>query len=356
MAIKMLSLVLFFSLSHSFSASLQVARNTGDVVITQDQAVSILRSSAPNSSNVGFVVVHKIEPNGSTTHEAQESLNEAHLKHLDVYGEGVLVNLIGSGGFVVLEFDEKSDTATRFYLVTLDRAGKPVVQPHDIHGNLSKSEALMIVKRSAEFSDAFFSSTCSGIKQIAHDFGDAGIAALGTPGGQGYFEIPETVRKLTTGPEELLDLASLSSALQLWPIRRSLAISVYAANPVEAVKLARDEQTKLIREFLGDKGKDNAADFIFHLLDFDSIKTRNELTARLQRLKELSSFLDDRCPLKLDTKTYKANVSISKIPLEIGAEQNSSHSYAVMTVPGLISIWVRSKNGDFVLTGVSEGE
>lgn len=351
--ISMISLV-FFSLSHLFPVPLRAASNMADAMMTQDQALSILRSSAANSSNVGFVVVHKIEPNGSTTHEAQESLNEAHLKHLDVYGEGVLVNLIGSGGFVVLEFDEKSDTATRFHLVTLDKAGKPVVQSHDIHGNLSRSEALMIVKRSAEFSDAFFSSTGSGMKQIARDFGDAGIAALGASGGQGYFEIPETVRKLTTRPEELLDLASLSSALQLWPIRHSLAMPVYAANPAKAVKLAREQQFKLIGEFLADKGKH--PDFIFRLLDLGSIRTRDELTVRLQWLTDLSSFLDDRSPLGLDSATYRANVSISIIPLDLVVQQKPDRLYGEMTAPGLISIWSRCKNGDFVLTGVSEGE
>ena len=354
MTIRVISLVMFCSLSHLFSMPLQAVSNIGDAMMTQDQALSILRSSTANSPNVGFVVVRKIEPTPSTIHEAQKSLNEARLKHLNLYGGGVLVNLIRSGGFAVLEFDEKSDTANRFHLVTLDEAGKAIVQSRDVHGNLTRKEALMIVTRSGDFSDAFFSSPSSEMKQIALDFGGAEMAALGTSDGQGYFEIPEAVRKLTTRADELLDLASLSSALQLWPIRHSLTMPVYAASPVEAVKLARDDQFKLMEKFLAEKAKH--PDFIFHLLDLDSIKTRDELTARLQWLTELSSFLDNHSPLESDAATYRANVSISAMPLELGVEHNSDRFYAVMTAPGLISIWARDKSGNFVLKGVSEGE
>ena len=258
-----------------------------------------------------------------------------------------------TGGVTVLEFDEKSDTATRFHLVTLDEAGNPVVQSHDVHGKLTRGEVLMLLGRNATFSDAFLTSPGSEMKQTARDFGGA-ETALGAPDGQGYFAVPEAVRKLTTRPEELSDLAGLSSTLQLWPARHSLAMTVYAANPVDAVRLAREKQLKLVKEFLAGKGKD--ADFLYDLLDLDTIRTRSELVDRLQWLREISSFLDHRDPLDLGSPTYKANVLISGIPLDIGAQQDTERFYAIMTAPGLISIWTRAKTGDFVLKGISEGE
>jgi len=322
--------------------------------MTQDQALSVLRSQLANPPNVGFVVVRKVEANPDMRHAAQVSLDEARQKHLDLYGDGALLDLMRTGGFVVLEFNEKSGLATRFHSVTLDETGKPVVQSCNVHGELTKSEVVMLLDKSAAFSDAFFTSVGSGMKQIAKEFGETEIGSLGAPDGKGYFAVPAAVRKLTTRPEELTDLAALSSALTLWPARYSLTLPIYAASPVDAIKLARDEQFKLVKELLTTKGKD--ADFLYQLLDLDSIRTHGELIARLQWLREITSFLDERNPLNVGSPTYKANRLISRIPLDIGAEQDAGHLYGVMTAPGVISIWSRTGTGDFVLKGIGEGE
>ena len=321
--------------------------------MTQDRALSILRSQVTNPPNLGFVVVRELEPSEGTRHAAQASLDEARLKHLAVYGEGVLLDLMRTGGVTVLEFDEKSDIATRFHLVTLDEAGKAVVQSHDVHGKLTRSEVLMLLGRNAKFSDAFLVLPDSEMKQIARDFGGT-ETALGAPDGQGYFGVPEAVRKLTTRPEEVSDLADLSSALQLWPARHSLATTIYAASPVDAIRSARDKQLRLVKESLSAKGKD--VDFFYDLLDLNSIRTRGELLDRLQWLREITSFLDSRNPLDLASPTYKANVLISGVPLEIGVQQDAERFYAIMTAPGIINIWTRAGTGDFVLKGISEGE
>lgn len=337
-----------------FFHSPQTAGGTGDRVMTQDQALSILRSQLANPTNVGFVAVRKIEANSDTLHAAHVSLDEARQKHLAIYGNGVLLNLMRTGGFVVLEFNEKSGLATRLHSVTLDETGKPVVQSFNVHGDLTKSEVVMLLDRSAAFSDAFFSSAGSGMKQIAKDFGEAETGSLGGTDGKGYFAVPEAVRKLTTQPEELTNLAALSSVLTLWPARYSLTLPIYAASPVDAIKLARDEQIKLVKEFLTAKGKDT--DFLYQLLDLDSIRTHGELIARLQWLREITSFLDERNQLNVGSPSYKANSLISRIPLDIVSEQDTGHFYGVMTAPGVISIWSRAGTGEFVLKGIGEGE
>ena len=211
----------------------------------------------------------------------------------------------------------------------------------------------MLLDRNTTFSDAFLTSPDSEMKQIARDFGGA-ETPLGAPDGQDYFAVPEGVRKLTARPEELSDLTGLASALQLWPASHSLAMTVYAASPVDAVRLARERQLKLVKEFLAEKGKN--ADFLYDLLDFDTIRTRGELVDRLQWLREITSFLNNRNPVDLGSPTYKANVLISEIPLDIGVYLDTEHFYAIMTARGLISIWTRAETGDFVLKGISEGE
>jgi hypothetical protein len=337
-----------------FVYSPQSAGETGYGVMTQDQAFSILRTHLGNPVNVGFVAVHEVEANPDTQQAAQVSLDEARQKHLSLYGGGVLLDLMRTGGFIILEFNEKSGLATRLHSVTLDEAGKPVVQSCDVRGELTKSEVVLLLDRNAAFSDAFLNSLGSGMKQIAKDFGEAKIGSLGALDGKGYFAVPDAVRKLTTRPEDLTDLVALSSTLTLWPARYSLTLSIYAASPVDAIKLARDEQLKLVKEFLTTKGKN--ADFLYQLLELDSIRTHGELIARLKWLREITSFIDERNLLNLGSPTHKANTLISRIPLDIVAEQDAGYLYGVMTAPGIISIWSRTGTGNFVLKGIGEGE
>lgn len=143
--------------------------------------------------------------------------------------------------------------------------------------------------------------------------------------------------------------------MQLWPIRYALSLPAYANNPAAAVDLARKELVKLASEFLARKGK--TPDFVYHLPDLDSIDSRDKLAARIQLLRELDSFLDERISVQSDSSRHQANVLISTIPLFLGVtKQNSARLYAVMTAPGLISIWGRAESGEFVLKGLSEGD
>jgi len=348
------SLSIFCSLLLLILHPTGTAGETGNRPMTQDQALSILRSQLANPPGVGFFTVREIEASPDTWRAAQVSLDEAHQQHLALYGDGVLLDLMRTGGFAVVEFNETSGITTRLHLVTLDEAGKPVVRSHDVHGELTKSETLMLLDRNTAFSDVFFAPDGSEMKQLADDFGEAGIGSLGAPDGQGYFAVPEAIRKLTTRPEELSDLAGLFSILTLWPARYSLTSPVYAASPVDAVTQARNQQLKLVKDFLAEKGK--GVKFFFDLMDLNSIRTHEELLDRVQWLREIVSFLNEHSPLNVGSTTYRANVFVSSIPLDIVAEQDTERFYGVMTAPGVVSIWSRDAKGDFFLKGIGEGE
>src|SRR5205823_387301 len=324
---------------------------------TEDEAISILRTRGSSVPGAEFVVVRKLEPAPSAVRVAQQSLQKAKSLQLNLYSNGILADLIRAGGFVVLEHDKKSDMATKLHLVTSDEAGRAVVKSENVDGGLGRSEALTIIDRSAQFSEAVFSSPSSQMGQILRKFSGTDIATLDIPDSQGYLAIPETVKKLTARPEELAELTSLSSSLQLWTLRCALAMPVYPANPIAAVQQSNNKLSELAQGFLAEKGKKGGLDSIDHLVDLHSIQTHDELTMRLQRLRELNSFLDKRFPLPLDSATYKANASISTIPLNLGVMgQDVDHVYGVMTAPGLISLWKRAESGEFVLRGLSVGE
>src|SRR5579885_3610162 len=86
----------------------QTAGETEERAMTQDQALSILRSQLANSPDVGFFTVREIVANPDTRRAARVSLDEAHQKHLSLYGGGVLLDVMRTGGFAVVEFNETS--------------------------------------------------------------------------------------------------------------------------------------------------------------------------------------------------------------------------------------------------------
>jgi len=89
------------------------------------------------------------------------------------------------------------------------------------------------------------------------------------------------------------------------------------------------------------------------MLDLNSIATREELTKRVQWLKALNAFLDNRCSSQFESTTYKANLFLLTIPTNLGVEGDSDRVYVIMTATCLIGGWSRAKNGKFVLTGLS---
>lgn len=343
---------LFFSSGPPASSSV-----SGIIMMTEDQAISAVRAYRENAPNAGFVVALEVQPTPETQRVAQESLAEARSKQLTLYENGLFVNLLRAGGYLVLEFDKKTGAANKLYLATLNSTGEYVVHSLGIHGDLTKDEAQTIIGRSANFSNAFFESSVSPMKELLVTFGGPEAAAVGISDGQGYLAVPENVKNLSAGPGELLELTSLANGIALWTIRHALEMPIYAANPIAAVQQANKKLSDLSQELRGDTGKKNGElHSVDRLLDFDSIRNHEELEARLKSLRELSSFLDERSPLQVNSAAYKANTSISTVPLDLLVERDAAQFYGATTAPGLMSVWIYGKNGGLVLRGLSVAE
>jgi hypothetical protein len=335
------------------SAGAQIGANPGTVMMTESQALTVLRSRDTTGNDKDLVVIGRIAPTSKEI--AQKSLDEAQSKHLALYGKGVLADFVRGGGFTVLEFNVKTDMATKLHLVTVGDHGESVVQSFDVDGDVGRSDALTILSKSEEFSNAFMRSPVSEMDQLLRTYGGASLATLGTPDGEDYLSIPAGVAKLAQRPDELLNLRSSYSSVALWPIHRAPSEQVYSANPAEAAMIARNEFLDLANKFLRARGKN--PDFIDALLKLDLIKTREEFSARLQLLEEFSAFLGKSSTSPSESTTFNANISISKIPLFLGVtKQDSARLYAVMNASGLMTLWSRTDTGEFVLKGLSEGD
>jgi hypothetical protein len=353
MLIRTLCLLLVVYIFQSFLAPSQTTNNVGNQMLTEDQALSTLRSRSTNPRDAGFIITRRFEPTPITRHVAQQSWDEAQSKHLELYGKGILIDLMRTGGFAVLEFDTKTDRAMKLHLITLGEDGGTSLQSQTLEGELSRGDTLALLRRGQNFAEALNSSS-SQIEQMLQTFGGTHVPAFERSGGHGYFAVPHHVARLATQPDEVLELSRLSGALGLWPIRYAPSMVAYAANPKAAIELAASEQSSLEKEFITARGK--SPDFINDLLDLDSIATHDQLAQRLQWRRDLNSFLERRRPIPPDSATFKANTSISVIPLQLGVtKEDSENLYAVMSAQGLISIWTHAGKGNFILRAVSDG-
>lgn len=346
MTIRLPWVLIFCFLLPPLPAPAQNAADTPDRMMTEEQAFALLRSANASSPDLGFVTVRRLKATASTRRTAEESLKEARSRHLEPYWDGVLTDLMREGGFVILEVNQRYDTARRLHLVTLDEAGKPLVQSKDIEGDISRSDALALLSMSQELSEAFFASPGPHLRELLRKFGGGHLPVVESRDAEKYSTLPESVIGLAT-PGQLQDFNILSTTLLLWPVRQAPALPMYAANSAVAVDLAQKDQENLFKQFCRRKGK--RPDFIYDLIDFDSISSRDELVLRLQWLREMNSFLEQNCRFCSDSATYKDNIAISTIPLELGVEKDSGRMYDVMTAPGLLSGWIRTESGEFIL-------
>jgi hypothetical protein len=323
---------------------------------TDDQALSAVRASYNNVPDAALVVAFKVKTDPTAAAVAAKSLAEAQSNHVELYDDGLRLNLMRSGGYLVLEFNKKSNVANKLYVVTSDTTGATVVEPRDIDGGILKDDALAVINKAAKFSKAFFDSSESQMDELLVRFGPSDATTLGFPGGVGYLAIPEDLRSLTKQPKDLFHMISLCNGLALWTIRHALADPMYAANPIAAVQRADDELAKLEGQFQGRQGNKGDLSLVDDMIDLNSIHTREDLKARLQYLARLSAFLDEHSPLPVRSPIYKANVSISTVPLELAKEQVADSHYGAVTGPGLISGWRYTASGELVLIGLSVAE
>jgi len=352
-ATKFPCLLIFCYIFQFLSGFAQGKDDSARRTMTENQAITLLRSKSQGAHGDSFTAIGTVAPKSAQL--AEKSLIEARTKHLDLFGNGILLDLMRSGGYVVLQSDSNSDKATELHLVARNAAGEFRVESTEVAGELSRSDAQALVKKSEEFSSAFSGTVGSRMDSLLRTFSGENISAPGTADERGYLGVPDALRRVSPGIDELVELKSLYAAVQLWPIRHASWISTYAANPYAAVGVAKGNLLRLEKDFFSTRGK--GPNFIYDILDLDSVRTREEFQARVQWLKELNSFLDERDSAQMDSPAYKSNVSISTIAYQLGVTKEATGNvYFVMNTSGLIMGWTRTPGGDFLLRGLSVGE
>jgi hypothetical protein len=104
--------------------------------LTPDRAIAAVRSKA-SKSGTSFQIVREIQSSAKTQEVAQRSLQEAASRHLSPYGDGIFLNLLKGGGFLILETDPTTGNALSLHLISSGTDRHPVIESHEVEGNVS---------------------------------------------------------------------------------------------------------------------------------------------------------------------------------------------------------------------------
>jgi hypothetical protein len=328
-----------------FTVAVQIARGAQPRLLPEGQALAALRAKAPDAE---FAIIRTIDPEADATAAVMESLREARAKHPDRFSDNAMENLLQVGGYIVLQLDPHSETVTQLDYVSLDSAGKPLIEPREIEGKLSKDEALQLLQRHGEFQEAFLHSPSTEMKSLLLQFGGSSVAAHTGEGEHGCMDIPESVAKLPVRLDDEVDLISSSCSVQLWVVRFLLTISPAAEFDDGFDQyldgLEKDlEKSRLLDGEMADY--DDAC-------DFESITTLDQLHTRIKQLKKLDGYLEKHFSPDPNSAAYKENLPLLSLPLGFGVWDEGERTYYAETLPGLVTMWSNGGNGELVLTGL----
>ncbi len=326
-------------------------RQTG---FTSDCALAAIRSASPRSGTL-LQILREIEATAKTQEIAIKSRREANLRHVALYGNGIFLDALNTGAFLILESDPKTGNAVSIYLVSSGSDRRTMIESHEVEGNLTAPVGAELINQTSDFLDTLLAVPTSGFESIERRFYGGHFPEYAGPGDRSIFAFPRSIRAIEADETHSGDLAAVIGGYLFWPVRYAMSMDIYAANPSSALAAARKKHEALAAQFLQENNR--SPDFIYDLEDLESLKSPEQLRERISWLRRLDDFLEQALKSGGDSSTFEANKSISLIALQLGSlNKQTQESFLVVTSPGLVVGWRRSANGALAVTEVSLAE
>lgn len=349
----------FFLSCTSAESSAQVAGSPGSAQngfvlpkskLTPDEALAAARSKEPNPDGASFQVIRELESSAEMQEVAQRSVYGATSQH-GLYGDGIFLDLLKTGGFLILEVDDSTGNAISLHLVSSGNNGRAVIRSRPIEGKVNAVLAQELIKETADFVDSLFASPLN-VSTIESKFYGGRFPESDEPEEENFFAIPASIRKIKADPSEIRELSALYGVFHLWLVRYAISMPIFPANPTSALNLAWKKQEALTKEFMQRNNKNS--DLVNDLQGFESVRTSEQIRDRVDVFRRLDNFLEQKLQAQDIAPTLAVNKSIFTIALELGSTEPSEEtSYAVMTASGLIVVWKPLKTGGLAITRVS---
>lgn len=245
----------------------------------QEAIAAAQRNAKPGSS---FTALREIVANADTRRIGDRALEQAQAKKVELYQNGILADLLRSGGFLLAETDPRTNSVVSFHLVTLGRDGAPENLVTGPGTNLVDTQEL--VKDTTELVEQLYSTPSTEDSSLANRFYGGNFPEADLFQGT-LFAIPNSLQKLGANPNEVREAAALYGGYLFWAPRYALSMPAFSASPVAAENAAEDKRDTLKADFLRGNHIDPDLD-----LDLDNVQSERQLQERIELLTGWISF------------------------------------------------------------------
>ncbi len=326
-----------------------LAMAQGGTRLTAEQAIAAARRNAKPGSS--FSVLWEVVANADTRRIADQGLEEAKARKIELLEDGLLANILRSGGFLLAETDPRTNYVIAQHLVFLEPGGAPRDLATKSPSVVKLSDAEQLVKNTAELVEQLYSTPSTEDSSLASKFYGSSFHKADELQGS-LFAPPNSLRKLGISPNDVQEAAALYGGYLFWASRYAVSMPVFAASPVAALRAAGDKEVMLTKEFL----QSSHMDPNFHL-DLDNVQSESQLQERIELLTRLDKSLDDTLKKEADPTIVRANLSIAAMPLGVDVYlSRDEEQYSSSTPSLLIFVWHRLATGGFAIKTITGGE
>ena len=314
--------------------------------LTAEQAITTARRNAKPGSS--FMVLREITASAEARRLGDQALAQAKVDKIDLYENGILVNILRSGGYLLAEINPRTNIMVATHLVLMEASGAVKDIRKECHGVVKLTDAEELVKDTAELVKQMYSTPSTDVSSLASRFYGGNFPdADRFP--DSLFISPDSLRKLGAKPNEVRKATALFWGYALWATRYALSMPAFSASTAVAESAAEKRRDTLKAEFL----QSNNMDHTINPIDFDNIQSEKQFQERIELLRRLDRFLEDYFRKEADPAVVRQNLSILMMPLRVDVYLNHEGQYVSTSPPKMLFLWHRLATGGFAVKEIT---
>lgn len=316
--------------------------------LTPQEAIDAARHNSKAGSS--FRVLREIVANAVTLRIGDLALEEARTHQTELYENGILADLLRSGGFLIAEYDPRTTDVVALHVTSVGSDGAPKDAFYPCDGVVKLADAEELVRDTTEFTEELYSTPPSDASSLESRFYGGSFPECGQSQECTMFAVPHSLLELGADQNEYREAAALYGGFNLLGFRYAVSMPAFAANPLVATRAAAEKWDELKAEFLRNNHMDPDFDF-----DLENIRTKEQLRERVDVLRRLDKFLEEALGNQADPALVKANISVALIPLGgiVVNTRNGRVIYQSGTASLIVIYWRRLPTGGFAVHLIS---
>jgi len=174
--------------------------------LTAEQAIATARLNAKPGNS--FTILWKIIANADTRRIGDQALEQAQAHRIERYENGILIDILRSGGYFLAEIDPRTNNIVAMHLVLVEAGGSVKDVESKCHGVVKLADAGELVKDTVELVKQLYSTPSTDESSLASKFYGGNFPdADKFP--DSVFTIPDSLQKSGAKANEIREAAAL---------------------------------------------------------------------------------------------------------------------------------------------------